>query len=248
MLSYKLFIGQFEKPLWEYAGTESCVLTRIPSVWRINKASFIGSETDFTMLLLPDEKEKASRYKQESDRQRFILGRAVLRILTGSYLNISADEVRFGFDQNKKPYLINPTSAHLYFNVSHSGDWILIAIDSSEVGIDVEQINASFDYQNILDFSFDEAEKQFVQEAENPDKNFYQLWTRKECLLKATGKGITDDLKLVPSLDGFHQNPTEITGANQDLKISTFKVDENHIASAAFCPVKTALDFFNFRL
>ncbi|RYE30625.1 MAG: 4'-phosphopantetheinyl transferase superfamily protein [Sphingobacteriaceae bacterium] len=139
-------------------------------------------------------------------------------------------------------------SFKLLLEAAEIESWILIAISNNQIGIDLEQINASFTYQNLLDFSFNLDEKNYIQTSAFPHQSFYKLWTRKEALLKATGKGLIDELALIPSLNGNHQNPTQLTSSAESWQINSFKVDENHIASTAFIPVKTALQFFNFQL
>lgn len=217
-------------------------------IWRIKTSEFSSELDRFKLQLTSVETEKILRYKSASNQQTRITSRAVLKILLGRYLSVDPLEISFKSDQQKKPILNNFNPESLHFNVSHSGDWILIAIDTNPIGVDLEYTDASFTYQNLLDFSFNAEEKEHIQTSNLPHQNFYKLWTRKEALLKATGKGLIDELALIPSLDGNHLNPNHLTNSVESWKIISFNVDENHIASTAFIPVKTALQFFNFQL
>ncbi|RYY06903.1 MAG: 4'-phosphopantetheinyl transferase superfamily protein [Sphingobacteriaceae bacterium] len=217
-------------------------------LWRINITNQISNLRSLQVILEPAEISKIQRYQHEKDRQTRIISRAILRILLGRYLSVDPAEIRFNLDNHKKPVLRKFNSVNIHFNVSHSGDWILIGIAPAPIGVDLEQINASFIDQNLLDYSFSLSEKEVIQAAINPATAFYQLWTKKEALLKATGKGLIDDLPQVPSLDGIHKSPGLIIGSNENWQIVSFKVDENHTGSAAFIPVKTMLQFFNFQL
>lgn len=236
------------KAIWADAAISSYFNLENIDVWRINITTLVPHLSDLQKLLDLQETEKTQRYRQEKDRQSRIIGRAVLKILLGRYLKAEPKEIRFQLDHNKKLLLQNILSENLYFNVSHSGDWILIAVSTNPIGVDAEQINTSFTYQNLLGFSFSLEEKNYIQAAAKPHQSFYKLWTRKEALLKATGKGLIDDLILVPGLDGVHQNPEHITGSAESWQITSFEIDENHLGSAAFMPVKTVLRFFNFQL
>ena len=217
-------------------------------LWRIKVSDFSAGSESFKLLLDAAELEKILRYKSIADQQTRIISRAVLKILLGRYLQVEPQEISFELNLQKKPILKNANFKPIHFNVSHSGDWILIGISSSPIGVDLEKADASFTYQNLLDFSFSLNEKKHIQAAENPQQTFYKLWTRKEAFLKATGKGLIDELNAVPSLDGVHQNPGELTGSIESWQITSFTLNENHICSAAFIPVKTVLHFFNFQL
>lgn len=239
---------QTTKAIWADAAASAYFDSENIDVWRINITTLVPHLSDLQKLLDLQETEKTQRYHQEKDRQSRIISRAVLRILLGRYLATGPKEIRFQLNYNKKLLLQNISAKNLHFNVSHSGDWILIAVSINPIGVDAEQINASFTYQNLLDFSFSLEEKNYIQSAANSHQSFYKLWTRKEALLKATGKGLIDDLISVPSLDGIHQNPEHITGSAESWQITSFEIDENHLGSAAFMPVKTALRFFSFQL
>lgn len=241
-------INDLNEPDWKEAPKEIYDSFYPVTVWRASVSSLIPFLDDLQGLLQPQEMEKAMRYQQETDRRQRILSKAVLRILLNRFTGIDPKEFWFRSDENKKPIVENAIFKDIHFNVSHSGDWILIAISDTKLGIDMEQTDASFTYQNILPLSFSPQEISFIENSIPSYQSFYQLWTRKESFLKATGKGLVDDLSLIPSLNGVHQHPIAITGSAESWQVSSFKVDENHVGSVTFSPVKTALQFFNFRL
>ncbi len=241
-------INHLSETDWKNASAETYVDFHNVAIWRITVSALISNLEELQSLLTSQETEKVMRYKHQPDRNQRIISKAVLRVLLGRYTGINAKEIHFQPDKNKKPYIENTTSGSIHFNVSHSGNYVLIAIAATSVGIDVEQLNASFTYQNVLSFGFSKPEIDFVENSANPNQSFYQLWTRKECLLKATGKGLVDDLTQIPSLDGWYQIPVEILESAENWHVSSFKVDENHVGSIAFYPIKTALQFFNFQL
>lgn len=243
-----IFIGQRDKLNWLEASAGNYTDLNPVTVWRVPILSLIPSLDYLKTLLQPKEIEKINQYKQEFDRRQRLVSKAVLRILLNRYTGIAPVEIRFLVDENKKLYLENNFVGTLQFNVSHSGNWVLIAITNTCVGIDLEQMNASFTYQNMLSFSFSPLEVNYIERSEKPFHSFYQLWTRKESLLKATGKGLVDNLTQVPSLAGVHPSPAAIIRSAQSWQITSFKVDESHVGSVAFNPVKRAVQFFNFRL
>ena len=91
-------------------------------------------------------------------------------------------------DEMGKPYLEgNP----LHFNVSHSGEYLAIAISKYPVGIDIQEPKL------IKDGMF----RKVVQPeedcliGEDRQKDFLRLWTLKESFVKAEGKGLRIALK-----------------------------------------------------
>ncbi len=247
ILYNRLSVNHLLNLIWTEASADFTVYNTV-SIWRIAVSSFVPKLNEFKALLQPQEIEKAMRYQQENDQNQRIISKAVLRILLNKYTKISPKAIRFSADQNKKPYFENDSADQIHFNISHSGNYILIAIASNPIGIDVEKIDTSFTWQNMSDSSLSKIEADFVENSANPSQSFYQLWTRKESLLKATGKGLVDDLAQIPSLDGIYQDPFAINNSNENRQITSFKVDENYIGSVAFIPVKTAIRFFNFQL
>jgi 4'-phosphopantetheinyl transferase len=95
-----------------------------------------------------------------------------------------------------KPFLpLHPID----FNVSHSGDYVVaVCAASNQVGVDIEQ-NRSIDisaYQSI----FHTDEWAYLQR-ENTADAFFEVWTKKESLLKARGTGFQVDLARINIFD-----------------------------------------------
>jgi 4'-phosphopantetheinyl transferase len=211
-------------------------------IWRISINSniqYIGVLGD---LLNADEHERAKRYYREKDKQRFIISRAALRILLGRYLNTDAKLIAFEIGENNKPHVKGGFSLH--YNVSHSGDQILIAVSDLEVGVDVEQPDLEIHYQDIINISYSKPESDLVNGSAEPLQAFYLLWTRKEALLKATAKGIDDGLKFIPSIDGTHLTMYNTIGSDKNWRVQSFKVDGNHTGAIASQSSKNS--FWNF--
>lgn len=100
------------------------------------------------------------------------------------------------YGKEGKPYF---RDLPFYFNLSHSGDYVLCAISSEEIGADIQQ-HCGKEVEKLAGRFFSEREaaalEQVGAEREKRKKLFYRLWTRKEAYGKLTGKGITEALKL----------------------------------------------------
>lgn len=83
-----------------------------------------------------------------------------------------------------KPYL----ESGEFFNIAHSGNFVVLAVDSEPVGVDIEQRRAR-NYEGIAHISFHEKEQAQLKRSANRQKTFYDLWTLKESYMKAVGRG-----------------------------------------------------------
>ncbi|NML64818.1 4'-phosphopantetheinyl transferase superfamily protein [Hymenobacter sp. RP-2-7] len=179
-------------------------------------------------VLPPPELARAGRYLQAADRQRFLVVRAALRVLLGHLTGQLAAAVEFAQSATHKPQLRG--NAQLHFSVSHTRRWALLAVATQPVGVDVEEISSTFDFTSVLDFSCSAAERQVIARSPHPYQQFYQLWTRKEAFVKATGQGIDEQFAAIPALDGCHQ----LTGAaGHDWLVSSFLVVPGFAAALA---------------
>jgi len=202
-------------------------------VWKIIISENIPAINNMQALLSDDELKRAGRYHQQNDRERFIISRGALRVLLGRYLNLDARAIVFKAGVDKKPFVQNAAETNIHYNTTHSGNYVLIAVGQTPVGIDIENQEPMFQYQGILTHSFSEPEITYIEQAENPLKTFYTLWTRKEALLKATGKGIDDDMKRIPSIDGKHAVAGSLIKSDKDWFANGFEIDECYAGTIA---------------
>lgn len=141
--------------------------------------------------LSADELSRASRFRFEKDQRRFIGARGILRQILGAYLQKPPHSLQFHYSNNGKPVLA--TNDTLQFNLSHSDNMVLYAITHNRnIGIDLERIREDIEIEQIASRFFSEAEIVSMQQLTESKRNelFFQYWTRKEALIKATGVGL----------------------------------------------------------
>lgn len=201
-------------------------------VWRVNINLTLVWLADFKLILRADETARANRYVQAKDGNRFIVSRGALRHILGMYLSRPPASIELVEGINKKPQIFNPANSGLYYNVSHSGDWILIAVARSEIGVDIEFINPAFDFNDVMPDIFEPAEIAFVDQVNHAGR-FFMLWTRKEALVKATGQGLDENFKAIPGLDGEHTIEHAEAPLNGNWQVTSFDLDQHHLASLA---------------
>jgi 4'-phosphopantetheinyl transferase len=163
-------------------------------VWKLDLDSE-RSRMAVDNVLSDDEAERASAFHFDLHRNRFICCRGSLRTILSGYLHCAPQEVRFEYGQHGKPSVDG-----LHFNVAHTNGLGLVAVStSSEVGVDVEAVRWLQDFDELVARFFCPREAQVFARLPNDLKPaaFFNLWTRKEALLKATGEGIAYSLNRV---------------------------------------------------
>src|ERR1700694_895628 len=163
-------------------------------VWRTTLDMAASGFAKLWQILSPEERERADRFHFEVDRRRSVIGRGYLRLLLGEILDLPANKLQFEYDEFGKPSLTPRQGPPLQFNVSHSGELILIAITMGRaVGVDVERIRTDFDADSIAARFFSANEYRILASLAGPVryKAFFACWTRKEAYLKARGVGFS---------------------------------------------------------
>jgi 4'-phosphopantetheinyl transferase len=153
---------------------------------------------DLFGTLASEERKRASEFRFDDPRRRYVIARGALRRLLGTYLISHPSEIELTIDGNQKPILANQhAAAELHFNVSHSGDLAVIGLAlGCEVGIDVEELRAVCHLEQIARRFFHPLETNAVLSTPVSDRNlaFLRCWTAKESILKAWGTGIVGNL------------------------------------------------------
>ncbi|MBP0020247.1 MAG: 4'-phosphopantetheinyl transferase superfamily protein [Cyanobacteria bacterium SBLK] len=159
-------------------------------VWRCNIKFPPVTVEALEKLLEEEEQAKAKRFHFSKDRDRYILGRGLLRLLLGHYLQQDPQSLQFAYSAKGKPFLKDEA---VQFNLSHSGDLIVLGMSRDRaIGVDVEQIHPLPDALKLARRFFCEAEWEKIRTLPSnlTSRAFFTAWTRKEAFLKATGDGI----------------------------------------------------------
>lgn len=165
-----------------------------------------------------DRQERIHRFMRKEDALRTLTADLLSRLLICSRLNMKNKDIRLIQNAYGKPLLEGDSGLH--FNNSHSGDWVVCAIDDSPVGIDVEKF-ADIDFSIAKRFfSEQECLDLYMRQGGARLSYFFDLWTLKESYIKAAGMGLS-----LP-LDSFSirvgQERIELNTRN-DFKPCSFK-------------------------
>jgi 4'-phosphopantetheinyl transferase len=139
-------------------------------------------------LLTDDEKARADRYRFDDDRRRSIVARAATRRILSRLAGVAPRDLLIVEGEHGKPELAGRA---IEFNASHSGDLVVLAFArETPVGIDVERRRVLHDPLAIARRFFSERELAFISAAGDVAAAFFTVWTAKEAIVKASGKGI----------------------------------------------------------
>ena len=157
-------------------------------VWWARRAS---ARPQLLAALSDEERGRHARLRQPADRDRYLVGHSLLRILLGRRLELEPAEVVFATGE-AKPRLAGPKPAH-EFSLSHSGDRVVVAISAgTPLGIDLERVSAERDVGRLAEKVLDPRERSVLAGLAGPARQeaFHRYWVRKEAVVKATGHGL----------------------------------------------------------
>jgi 4'-phosphopantetheinyl transferase len=186
------------------------------------------SNSDF-LLLSESERDRALCFHTHADQVRSTSTRAALRRLLAAKIAIPANELRLVTNQYGKPYLYD--NVGIDFNVSHAGQYALIAISTTgQVGIDIENYNRQLDISILTEYVFTtlERESRLVT-----TEDFIRHWVAKESVLKALGVGISEHLQAVSILPDTNKSYRIESDCLEWSKIKVWLIDAPDCYAAA---------------
>lgn len=165
--------------------------------------------------------------------------RQPLRALLGIYLGLTADAVPLVEGEHGRPDLAAPWNQYLQFNWSHTTDMAIVAIARDVVpGIDIERIRRRPRAMPLAERFFhaeETAELRALDESLR-EQAFLQLWTSKEAILKALGRGVAFGLHRLRLNVVF--GPSNLLWLDGDdatqWQLKYLEIDKDHIASVAW--------------
>lgn len=127
--------------------------------------------------------------RKYEDKMRGLTGKVVVRILIEHYLKIKKEKILIEKTIYGKPYIVSNSKENLNYNISHSGEYIVLAFTfKKHIGIDVEEEKYLPEYKEIASY-FSVGERDRIRKSKN-NKLFFRLWTAKEAYIKAEGLGL----------------------------------------------------------
>jgi len=149
---------------------------------------------EICLMITLEKKCKIQRFINKEDKIRTLIGEILIRTIIAEELNVIDKRIIFDKNDYGKPYLKDYLKFN--FNISHSGEFVVCAIDDKPIGIDIEQVK-HIEYKEIAECFFSVSEFNCIMQNDlcKQLNKFYEIWTLKESYIKCYGQGLSIPLK-----------------------------------------------------
>lgn len=164
-------------------------------------------------LMTPERRAAVERISHPEVRESTVCGEWLAKSMLSRESGMPVEEIRLARDRDGKPYAENLT---LFFNLSHSGEYVACAVSDRPVGLDLEvkkprdlSVARRICSPRELEYIFHPEQTPCVNEEEML-RRFLLIWTAKEAAVKLTGIGIKgmreeDYFSLLPRLQVYEE-------------------------------------------
>ena len=165
-------------------------------------------------------------------------GRAPLLELLASYRGAPADALHLVDGEHGRPRLADAADPALDFNWSHCADHAVVAVARELApGIDIELLDERGNALRLAQRYFHPAEIAALSALPAPARStaFLELWTAKEAVLKAMGRGIAFGLHRLQVTRGSPPRLVSLEGDDTAAwQLLRLTVDDQHVAALAW--------------
>ena len=134
--------------------------------------------------LSEERRQRAAAMRDDAARMRTVAGENLAREMLSERLGCAPASVPLQWDEDGKPVV---PGTGLYVSISHSGAYVVCAVDDEPIGVDVETFRDV--EEKFMRRVCSEAELSYVLDSCAPERRFWELWTAKEAIFKLTGHG-----------------------------------------------------------
>lgn len=148
-------------------------------------------------LMSKDKQRRVDRFHFIDDKKRTVAGEMLARKAISEWCGVTPESITFGIKEHGKPYA---KDLAVEFNISHSGDMVVCAVDGKPVGIDIEHIRpidltvakrVCTNEELLYLFGRTSTEQDFTYTTDSEIlTRFFELWTAKEAYSKCLEIGI----------------------------------------------------------
>ncbi len=142
----------------------------------------------FKSVVTEERKNKIDRLFKYEEKLRTLFSEILLRYVLQNKFNLSQKQIHLKYNNYGKPSLCGLNN--LFFNISHSGSWIICGVGDDNIGLDIEEIKEI--NMNVAKRFFTKEEYNSILAVSKQEQIqlFYKYWILKESYIKAEGKGL----------------------------------------------------------
>lgn len=193
-------------------------------------------------ILAVSERVRLRAFRQEADRELFVLSRIVLRTSLSLYEPVAPADWRFEVAANGRPHVAAPAgTGDLEFSISHTAGLVAIAIGrTARLGVDVESLYSMSEILNIAPTVMTSRELDELANREESDRarTLLRHWVLKEALSKACSLGLAMPFDRVGFRLGGEDPklcmaPEELVGDHSRWKFTELNLGSGHVGALA---------------
>lgn len=131
--------------------------------------------------------------RSQARRESFLAGHWQARKLVARWLGVRSARISLASFADGRPLVcLDDDPVPLSLSLSHSGDWLAVALGEVAVGVDVELPRRLRDIDALAGFMFSRSDLQRLQAADAGERErvFLELWALNEARVKRTGEGL----------------------------------------------------------
>ncbi len=171
---------------------------------KVNGDCSDGQSLAMYRCLPVERREKIEKLKNKALKSKHIQIGFFLQEVLSKETGISKELIRYIYGEKGKPeldyeamekcgkqYINIEESPHICFNMSHSGDYVVVGVSDGALGIDIE--HKTRNYLSIAKRCFHRQEYEEIvshEQEEEQRRRFLEIWTMKEAYIKWDGKGM----------------------------------------------------------
>lgn len=199
------------------------------SVVQVNQEYIEQHFDELVERLYPERKSRVLAFRRKEPAYVSVVAGLLLQELVEKQLGIRPDELVLEKNENGKPWIKD--YPEFYFNISHAGDYVVLAYGDVPLGVDIEQIRGKENLR-VARRCFTEREYAYVSGQKEVEdslsaERFFYLWTMKESYLKLTGDGIS-----VP-LNSFEIDPEQKIVIGTSYRYFMLRMDDYWVSVCA---------------
>ena len=137
------------------------------------------------------KKDKINKLKNYDSKVRSIIGEMILKELLVKN-NVSYNSLDYYINEYGKPYL---KDNNIFFNISHSFDYVITAISNNDIGIDIEKVRET-PIKTINQFATEKEKEYILSSNKNIEERIFKIFTLKEAYFKMLGTNLNNILKV----------------------------------------------------